>query len=212
MSTETGEKMAAKKVLDYSREPTRSPVFIVNSEKPFNAEPAPKELVKEFITPTEQFFIRSHGPVPDADTSTYTFQIGGIIEPARLMSLLELQRLAPKVTVDATLMCAGNRRNELKALRPVKGVGWEISAIGNGAWSGVRLRDLLLHLQVDVDSPHLHVEFVGQEDCEEKTKYGSSIPMCKAADPKGDVLLAWEMNGKPLLRDHGFPLRVIVPG
>ena len=109
-------------------------------------------------------------------------------------------------------MCAGNRRNELKAVNPVKGVGWELGAIGNASWGGVRLRDVLHHLKVDLDSPHLHVEFVGEEDCEEKTKYGASIPMCKAADPKGDVLLAWEMNGKPLSRDHGYPLRGVVPG
>ena len=94
----------------------------------------------------------------------------------------------------------------------MKGVGWEIAAIGNATWTGIRLRDILLHANADVDSPHLHVEFIGEEDCEEKTKYGSSIPMSKAADPKGDVLLAWTMNGKPLTRDHGYPLRVVVPG
>lgn len=42
--------------------------------------------------------------------------------------------------------------------------------------------------------------------------YGASIPISKAMDPRGDVILAYEMNGQPLNRDHGFPIRVIVPG
>jgi sulfite oxidase len=42
--------------------------------------------------------------------------------------------------------------------------------------------------------------------------YGASIPIEKAMDPKGDVLLAFEMNGQILNKDHGYPVRVIVPG
>ncbi|OQV14006.1 Sulfite oxidase [Hypsibius exemplaris] len=206
-------KVEKEKLLgDYSKEPQRWPLFVVNAEQPFNAETPPQELVKEFFTPTEKFYVRSHGPAPDLNAGQFCFHIGGLVDPPKAMTMQDLQALAPKVTVDAVLMCAGNRRNELKAVKPVKGVGWELGAIGNGSWGGVPLREVLRHCKVDLDSPHLHVEFVGVEDCEEKTKYGSSIPMCKAADPKGDVLLAWEMNGKPLTRDHGYPLRVVVPG
>ncbi|GAU96836.1 hypothetical protein RvY_08214-2 [Ramazzottius varieornatus] len=204
---------SAKKLLgDYSNEPSRRPELVVNSKEPFNAETPPPLLVKDFKTPVDLFYVRSHGPTPDLDVSSHKLEIGGEIKPAIELSLSEVQTIGQHVTIDATLTCAGNRRNELNAIKKVKGVGWEISAIGNATWTGVRLRDVLLHAKANIDSPHLHVEFIGEEDCEEKTKYGSSIPMTKAADPKGDVLLAWMMNGKPLTRDHGYPLRIVVPG
>ena len=44
------------------------------------------------------------------------------------------------------------------------------------------------------------------------TPYGASVPISKAMDPRADIILAYEMNGQPISRDHGFPIRVIVPG
>ena len=68
--------------------------------------------------------------------------------------------------------------------------------------------DVLKHAGLDVvDLPTdaKHVQFAGAE------AYGSSVPIEKVVDQFGDVLIVYAMNGKPLLRDHGFPLRALVP-
>lgn len=83
--------------------------------------------------------------------------------------------------------------------------------MGNAKWSGARLRDVLLAMGVKSDEK-LHVIFEGADLDPTANPYGASIPLAKAMDERGDVLLAYEMNGKTLNRDHGFPIRVIVPG
>ena len=56
------------------------------------------------------------------------------------------------------------------------------------------------------------IQFEGADTDPTSAPYGASIPLAKALDPRGDVILALEMNGEPLNRDHGFPCRVVVPG
>ena len=57
-----------------------------------------------------------------------------------------------------------------------------------------------------------HIQFEGQDIDPSSTPYGSSIPLSKALDPRSDIILAHQMNGEVLTRDHGFPIRVIIPG
>jgi DMSO/TMAO reductase YedYZ molybdopterin-dependent catalytic subunit len=82
--------------------------------------------------------------------------------------------------VTATIQCAGNRRNEMTAVKPVKGGFWDIGAIGNAEWSGVRLRDVLLAAGVDEAGAQQlkHVQFEGLDRDMEKN-YAASIPIDK---------------------------------
>ncbi|XP_077583044.1 sulfite oxidase, mitochondrial [Stigmatopora nigra] len=198
----------------YWADPERHPALRVNSPKPFNAEPPMEILTDSYVTPSAFFFKRNHLPVPKVDPASYELRVDGLPGGGLTLSLEDLKTRFPKHTVTATLQCAGNRRSEMNAVKQVKGLNWGIAAISNGVWAGARLRDVLLAAGY---GPHTaqwarHVQFEGLDKDVTGTTYGASIPVNKALSEEGDVLLAYEMNGEPLPADHGFPLRVVVPG
>uniref|UniRef100_A0A8C4QS89 Sulfite oxidase n=1 Tax=Eptatretus burgeri TaxID=7764 RepID=A0A8C4QS89_EPTBU len=198
----------------YACDPPRHPVLIVNSSKPFNAETPAEILTASYFTPNAFFYKRNHLPVPDIDPEAYRLEVRGEGIPTPVfLSLEELKKKFPKQEVVATLQCAGNRRKEMTHVRPVKGLNWNIGALGNARWGGVWLRDVLLYAGFQEDDTQVkHVQFEGRDQDVTGSAYGSSIPLHKAVAEKNDVLLAYEMNGDELPRDHGFPIRVVVPG
>lgn len=199
----------------YAKDPSRSVILKVNSKEPFNAETPPVLLPEEFLTPNELFFVRNHLPVPVCEPSTYVLEVAGEgLVPVKL-TLEDLRTKFPQHTVTATVQCAGNRREELGKVKEVKGISWTGGAIGNATWTGVKLRDVLLHvgLRGEVEEKIQHIHFEGlDKNPLTGVVYGASIPVEKAMDPLGDCLLAYSMNGVELPRDHGYPLRAIVPG
>ncbi|TSK16209.1 Sulfite oxidase, mitochondrial [Bagarius yarrelli] len=214
LQAEERKKEDVKSPDPYSTDPPRHPALKVNSLKPFNAEPPPAILTDNYITPSAIFFKRNHLPVPRVDPKTYRLKIEGLPGGTVSLTLDELKSLFPKRTVTATLQCAGNRRSEMNKVKQVKGLNWEIAAISNATWSGASLRDVLYHYGFgpEVAAKAQHVQFEGLDMDVTGTAYGASIPLNKATSEEGDVLLAYEMNGEDLPADHGFPVRVIVPG
>ncbi|XP_050374760.1 sulfite oxidase-like [Argentina anserina] len=204
---------------NYSEEPSRHPSLTVNSQEPYNAEPPRSVLLASYVTPVDLFYKRNHGPVPVLDDiERYRVSVCGLVEKPLQLSMADIRKL-PKHTVTATLQCAGNRRTAMSKVKPVKGVGWDVSAIGNAIWGGAKLADVLELVGISnftSVSPlgGKHVEFVSVDMCKEENggPYKSSIPLIQASNLDAEVILAYEMNGEPLNRDHGFPLRVIVPG
>lgn len=204
---------------DYSQEPPRHPCLKINSKEPFNAEPLRSALVSSYITPVDLFYKRNHGPIPIVDDiESYHVSLGGLIGNPKKLFMRDIWML-PKYDVTATLQCAGNRRTAMSDVRKVRGVGWDVAAIGNAVWGGAKLADILElvgipKLMSATQTGGKHVEFVSIDKCKEENggPYKASIPLSLATNPEADVLLAYEMNGEPLNRDHGYPLRVVVPG
>ncbi|HWS83202.1 MAG TPA: molybdopterin-dependent oxidoreductase [Ktedonobacteraceae bacterium] len=190
---------------------TQSPL-IVHQEQPFNAEPPGDLLRQSFLTPQEHFYVRTHGSIPMVDPTSYRLLLTGLVQRKQELSLDELRSMFPVHTVTATLECAGNRRNELIAVKPIPGeVPWKADVIGTATWRGVPLREVLRAVGVEADARYVAFTSLDEAQFEgEKVSYGSSIALEKALSP--DVLLAYEMNDEPLAPEHGFPLRVIVPG
>jgi sulfite oxidase len=190
----------------------KHPELIVWTEEPFNAEPPPELLRRQWLTPRELFFARNHAPVPEIEPASFRLEVGGMVEKPLSLSLRELRERLPRRSVTAVLQCAGNRRDELMAAAPIPGeVPWRAGAIGNAEWTGVPLREVLRAAATDAGAAH--VAFVGLDEVRKNDRtfgFGGSIPMAKAMAE--EALLAYEMNGEPLPPEHGFPLRVVVPG
>jgi sulfite oxidase len=195
-------------------DPSRSrPGLIVHSEEPYNAEPPLGRLGASLATAQADLYVRCHGEIPRLDEGTHRLRVGGMVATPLDLSMGELRGRFPRRTVTAVLQCAGNRRGDLRQVRPVSGEPWAAGAIGNAAWTGVALADVREAAGADRGAAALHVAFAACDDCEaagERFRYGASVPMAKAASP--EVLLAYEVNGEPLAPEHGFPLRAVVPG
>ncbi|QQP37076.1 CG7280 CG7280PAlike, partial [Caligus rogercresseyi] len=194
----------------FSTDPKRHP--------PFNAEPPLQILADSYITPNDIFYVRNHLPVPVIEEGSYELDIEGIGEGDITLNLKDLKTKYPKHTIRAAIQCGGNRRTEMNERKPLRGLPWKGAAIGNAEWSGVRLSDVLASYGFLNDDKTLdkyrdyHVQFEGYDVGADGNAFGASIPLSRALDPNRDVLLAYEMNGEELPRDHGYPLRVVAPG
>lgn len=187
--------------------------MIVRTQQPLNMGTPLHLLAAQRLTPTPLFFVRNHAPIPIIDPNTYRLTVDGLVDTALSLSLNDLRtRFESHCRVEATLQCAGNRRTELIARAPIPDeLPWDTDAIGTATWEGVRLRDVLEAAGIK-DSAR-HIAFVGLDQVVKQDKvfgFGGSIPLDKALSD--EVLLVHTMNGEPLPMEHGYPLRVLVPG
>ncbi len=184
---------------------------IVRSEDPLNLE-MPFERLDNFITPLESFYVRTHFPIPAIDRDAWWLNVEGEVEKPFAINYEELLELESR-TIPATLECAGNNRNFLEP--KVKGVQWDLGAVGTAAWTGIPLSILLDRAEVKPGAREVILEGADGGVLEDpkrpsgKVQFARSIPLAKA---RTDVLLAYQMNGNDLPPQHGFPLRAIVPG
>ncbi len=164
------------------------------------------------ITPTDLFFTRSHAAVPRIDIGTWRLEVVGLVDRTTSFSFDALNGAFPRRNVTATMVCAGLRREEFLSLGPLPGeLPWGPEPASTGMWTGVSLGDVLR--AAGLKHGARYVEFTGLDEVERqgvRFGFGGSIDLAKAL--AAEVLLATELNGKPLPPEHGFPLRAVVPG
>jgi DMSO/TMAO reductase YedYZ molybdopterin-dependent catalytic subunit len=168
----------------------------------------PLEALAYDVTPIGMHYLLIHYDVPRVDPATWRLEIDGAV--ARPMSLsLEDLRSRPQVTSDVTFECAGNGRALLDP-RPLS-QPWMLEAVGTGSWTGTALAPLLA--EAGIGEGAVEVLFTALDrgvEGDVEQSYQRSLSIADAM--RDDVLLVWQMNGAPLPPQHGFPLRLVVPG
>jgi sulfane dehydrogenase subunit SoxC len=168
----------------------------------------PLEALRYPLTPAGLHYLLIHYDIPPVDPGAWRLEIDGNVGAPLTLSLDDIVS-RPRVTVPVTLECAGNGR-VLQSPRPVS-QPWLLEAVGTAEWTGAPLQQLLE--DVGPLEGSVEVLFTGLDRGVEggiDQAYERSLPFAEAI--RDDVLLAYEMNGQALLPQHGFPLRLIVPG
>jgi DMSO/TMAO reductase YedYZ molybdopterin-dependent catalytic subunit len=168
----------------------------------------PLECLRDAITPVGLHYLLIHYDVPAVDPAAWRLTLGGAVARPLTLTLDELQA-RPAITQAVTMECAGNGR---AAIRPrALSQPWLLEAVGTAEWTGVPVRDVLAEAGVLDDA--VEVLFSGLDRGIEggvEQRYERSLPVGEAQ--RGDLLLAYAVNGRPLPPQHGFPLRLVVPG
>jgi sulfane dehydrogenase subunit SoxC len=166
------------------------------------------EALRYPVTPVGLHYLLIHYDIPAVNTSAWTLEIGGLVERPLRLTLDDL-RSRPSVTRAVTMECAGNGRMNMSP-RAIS-QPWGVEAVGNAEWTGVPLRPLLE--EAGLGDEVVEIVFTGLDKGVEnnvKQTYERSLTLDEAL--REEVMLAYAVNGGPLPPQHGFPLRLVVPG
>src|SRR5215218_3267604 len=168
----------------------------------------PLEALAYDVTPVGLHYLLIHYDIPLVDAESWRLSVGGLVERQLELSLDAL-RARPSVSQAVTMECAGNGRARLDP-RPVS-QPWLEEAVGTAEWTGTPLRPLLE--EAGVLDGAVEVLFAGADRGVQgglEHDYERSLPLAEAM--REEPLLAWGVNGRPLPPQHGYPLRLVVPG
>jgi sulfite dehydrogenase (cytochrome) subunit A len=168
----------------------------------------PLEALRYDLTPPGLHYVLVHYDIPAANAATWELVVDGCVEQPLSFGLTSLRAMG-RETVRVTLECAGNGRASLHP-RPIS-QPWLQEAVGTAEWTGVPLADLLRAAGLRKDA--IDVVFTGADHGFERgveQDYQRGLTVREALD--SGAIVAWEMNGYPLPPQHGYPLRLIMPG
>lgn len=168
----------------------------------------PLEGMRYDLTPTGMHYLLIHYDIPYVESSSHALEfVGAVAQPLRL-SVDEL-KARPAVTATVTMECAGNGRTLYETWPTSQ--PWQREAVGTAEWTGVPVAALLDEAGVADDA--VEVVFTGLDrgiEGGEEQDYERALTIDEIR--RGEAIVAYAMNGQPLLPQHGAPLRLLVPG
>ena len=186
---------------------------------PYNGEPPKRLVTSKVITPNSLHFVRNHGGIPIIDKDKWSLELDGLVANPKSYKLEDLMNESkfPRIEKLVTMQCSGTRRIEQISLYAGQGdevpqAPWAEGAIGTANYVGISLKKVIKDCGGLKDRAK-HLELYGAETYfknNEAMNYVVSVPWSKVK--ANEVLLVWEMNGEPLPKIHGYPLRVVVLG
>jgi sulfane dehydrogenase subunit SoxC len=196
------------KLAPHPGEPSHGPLTGEELQLAVRNHSMPLEALRNDTTPPGLHYLLNHFDIPSIDADNWHLRIGGAVQRSLELSLRALRR-APSISLPVTLECAGNGRSLLRP-RPLS-QPWMLEGVGTATWAGVPLAYLLTQAGVEADA--VEVVFTGADAGIQggvRQQYARSLPIGEALRP--DVVLAYRMNGAELPPQHGYPLRLVVPG
>ena len=168
----------------------------------------PLEAMRYPITPTGLHYLIIHFDIPEVTPGDWHLSVGGLVANPLCLTLADLQS-RPAVTIPVTMECAGNGR-ALLTPRPAS-QPWLVEGTSTAEWTGTPLKGILQ--EAGLDDHAAEIVFTGLDwgiQGGEVQPYQRSLTLDEAM--REEVLLAYAMNGESLPPQHGYPLRLLVPG
>jgi DMSO/TMAO reductase YedYZ molybdopterin-dependent catalytic subunit len=184
--------------------------LVVHRAHPLNCETSIPALIGGVVMPNARFYVRNHFQIPTLDPAAFRLSVGGLVDRPMSLGVADLRQM-PSRTLVVTLECAGNGRTGFNP--PVDGEKWDLGAVSTAEWTGVPLVEVLDRAGVRADARE--VVFRGADGGTvdghtEPIRFERSLRLDQTRE--AEVLLVYAMNGEPLPVQHGYPVRVIVPG
>jgi DMSO/TMAO reductase YedYZ molybdopterin-dependent catalytic subunit len=184
--------------------------LVVHSTHPLNCETSIPALIGGVVMPNARFYVRNHFQTPQLDPASWHLDVHGLVDCPLRLSLRDLHNMRSETLV-ATLECAGNGRSAFDP--PVEGEQWQLGAVSTAEWTGVPLAEILDRAGPTAEALEIVFRGADQGDVGEPAdpiRFERSLLVTDAGH--SGSLLAYAMNGEPLPLEHGYPMRLIVPG
>jgi DMSO/TMAO reductase YedYZ molybdopterin-dependent catalytic subunit len=178
------------------------------TDQPPNAE-TPLPDLGDGLVAADRFYVRCNFPVPRLDSASWRLEVAGAFDHPDAWTLKGLGTL-PFVERTITLECAGNGRTLMTPVPP--GTPWGLGAVGTARFGGVRLTDLLAASGPRASAAELVFTGADRGSVEPEGEIPYEFNLGLDTATSDGPILAWTMGGEPLTPEHGFPLRLVVPG